>query len=115
MSDFCVRIKSGPDHNLCSIDNHKAKDWAGSELKVIFQKTYSTEWFFSFNFYFFLKILHNNSEIKKLPTGFTDEHICIDGFDIINDLFEIRASDSDAVSWIPKMYITKHIGGFKYI
>ena len=58
---------------------------------------------FSFNFYFFLKILHNNSEIKKLSTGFTDEHICIDGFDIINDIFEIRASDSDDVSLILKI------------
>ena len=39
VSDFCVRIKSGPDQNLCSINNHKAEDWAGSELKVIFKET----------------------------------------------------------------------------
>ena len=32
---FCVRIKSGLDHTLCSINNHKAEDWAGFELKVI--------------------------------------------------------------------------------
>ena len=32
---FCVRIQSGLDHSLCSKNNHKAEDWAGSELKVI--------------------------------------------------------------------------------
>ena len=63
-------------------------------------------------FYFLLKILHNGSEIKKLPIGFTDEHICIDGFDIINDRFEIRASDSDDVSF---QNVTGGITGFKYI
>ena len=34
VSDFCVRIKSGLDQNLCGIDNQNAEDWAGSELKV---------------------------------------------------------------------------------
>ena len=43
------------------------------------------------------QILHNDVEIKSLPAGFTDENICIDGFDIENDLFEIRPSDSDDI------------------
>ena len=46
-----------------------------------------------------LKILHNDVEVKRLQTGFTDEIICIDGFDLQNDRFELRASDSDDVSF----------------
>ena len=75
VSDFCVRIKSGLDQNRCGINNQNADDWAGSELKI----------------------LHNDVEIKSLPAGFTDENICIDGFDIQNDLLEIRPSDSDDI------------------
>ena len=44
-----------------------------------------------------IKILHNGNEIKTLAEGFTDEHICIDGFDIPNDLFEIGLFDDDDV------------------
>ena len=43
------------------------------------------------------QILHNDVEIKNLPAGFTDENICIDGFDIQNDLFEIRPSDPNDI------------------
>ena len=34
VSDFCVRIKSGLDQNLCGNNDMNAEDWAGSELKV---------------------------------------------------------------------------------
>ena len=34
VSDFCVRIKSGLDQNLCGNNDMNAEDWAGSELEV---------------------------------------------------------------------------------
>ena len=42
--------------------------------------------------------MHNDVEIKRLPSGFTSEFICIENFDVKNDLFEIRAGDSNDVS-----------------
>ena len=34
VSDFCVRITSGPDENLCGIGGKNADDWAGGEILV---------------------------------------------------------------------------------
>ena len=99
VSDFCVQITSGLDQNLCGSG---AENWAGGELKVIKQikmiiSNFQVE-HIGHQITFF-QILHNDVEIKSLQTGFTDETICIDGFDIQNDLFEMRASDSDDVSF----------------
>ena len=46
----------------------------------------------------FSKVRHNQAVIHTLPAGFTDEQICLDGIDFVNDQIELLNSDVDGVS-----------------
>ena len=44
------------------------------------------------------KVHHNQAFIQTLAAGFTDERICLDGIDFVNDQIELMNSNADGVS-----------------
>ena len=46
----------------------------------------------------FPKVHWNQAVIEILQTGFTDEKICLDGIDFVNDQIELLNLNADGVS-----------------
>ena len=79
-SEYCIRITSSRDANLCGgADGGWIDAWNGGSLELV----------------------HNGNVIHILPVDFTDEEKCltIDQVDVTNDQFELRFKAGNGVSF----------------
>ena len=83
---YCVRVMSSEDETLCGgRDGTKFSAWDGDPLEL----------------------LQNGVVVGTFEQEFNNREICIDQVDQSNDVFELRSTGNDGVSFLA--YDTPHI------